>query len=60
VRELQPGLWHWRAPHPDWSPDEPWGQEVSSYAIDDGASLLLFDPLGVPDEILPSPPSASR
>jgi hypothetical protein len=25
---------------------------VSSYAIDDGARLLLFDPLAVPDEIL--------
>jgi hypothetical protein len=25
---------------------------VSSYAIDDGARLLLFDPLSVPDEIL--------
>jgi glyoxylase-like metal-dependent hydrolase (beta-lactamase superfamily II) len=28
------------------------GREVSSYAIDDGGRLLLFDPLGVPDEIL--------
>jgi hypothetical protein len=52
VRELQPGLWHWQAAHPDWSPEEPWGQEVSSYAIDDGGRLLLFDPLGVPNEIL--------
>jgi glyoxylase-like metal-dependent hydrolase (beta-lactamase superfamily II) len=52
VRELQAGLWHWQAPHPDWSPNEPWRQEVSSYAIDDGAYLLLFDPLGVPSEIL--------
>jgi hypothetical protein len=52
VRELQAGLWHWQAPHPDWTPDERWPQEVSSYAIDDGARLLLFDPLAVPDEIL--------
>lgn len=51
VRELQPGLWHWRAAHPDWSSSEPWGQEVSSYAIDDGTRVLLFDPLGVPDDI---------
>jgi glyoxylase-like metal-dependent hydrolase (beta-lactamase superfamily II) len=28
------------------------GQEVSSYAIDDGGSLLLCDPIAVPDEIL--------
>ena len=52
MRELQPGLWHWQAPHPDWTPEEQWPQVVSSYAIDDGARLLLFDPLGVPNELL--------
>jgi hypothetical protein len=52
VREIQAGLWHWQAPHPEWTPSEPWREEVSSYAIDDGARLLLFDPLGVPSEIL--------
>jgi glyoxylase-like metal-dependent hydrolase (beta-lactamase superfamily II) len=51
VRELQTGLWHWQAPHPGWESSEPWDQEVSSYAIDDGKRLLLFDPLGVPGEI---------
>jgi glyoxylase-like metal-dependent hydrolase (beta-lactamase superfamily II) len=52
VRELRPGLWHWQARHPDWTDDEPWGPEVSSYAIADGPRLLLFDPLAVPDELL--------
>jgi hypothetical protein len=52
MRELQAGLWHWQAPHPDWTPGERWPQDVSSYAIDDGARLLLFDPLAVPDELL--------
>jgi hypothetical protein len=52
VRELQPGLWHWQAPHPSWTHDQWWPQEVSSYALDDGTRLLLFDPLAVPDEIL--------
>ena len=51
MRELRAGLWHWQAPHPDWTPDEPWRQEVSSYAIDDGTRLLLIDPLAVPSEI---------
>ena len=51
MRELQTGLWHWQAPHPDWEPTEPWSREVSSYAIDEGKRLLLFDPLGVPGEI---------
>ena len=52
MRELQPGLWHWQAPHPEWSAESPWSREVSSYASDDGTRLLLFDPLGVPDELL--------
>ncbi len=51
MRELRPGLWHWEAPHPDWRPTEPWSKNVSSYAIDDGERLLLFDPLAVPREI---------
>jgi glyoxylase-like metal-dependent hydrolase (beta-lactamase superfamily II) len=52
MREIRAGLWHWQAPHPDWTPDERWPQEVSSYAIDDGARLLLVDPLAVPGEML--------
>ena len=52
MRELQPGFWHWQAPHPEWTRGEPWPQDVSSYAIDDGARLLLFNPLSVPDELL--------
>jgi glyoxylase-like metal-dependent hydrolase (beta-lactamase superfamily II) len=51
VHELSPGLWHWQAPHPEWEASEPWGPEVSSYALDDGERLLLFDPLAVPDEL---------
>ena len=49
--ELAPGLWHWQAPHPGWRPGEPWDPNVSSYAIDDGARLLLFDPLDPPSEL---------
>ena len=52
MRELQPGLWHWRAPHPEWESRAPYTEEVSSCAIDDGTHLLLFDPLAVPTEIL--------
>jgi glyoxylase-like metal-dependent hydrolase (beta-lactamase superfamily II) len=44
-------MWHWKAPHPQWEASEPWGHEVSSYAIDDGERLLLFDPLAVPAKI---------
>jgi glyoxylase-like metal-dependent hydrolase (beta-lactamase superfamily II) len=51
MRELRPGLWHWQARHPEWESSEPWDPDVSSYAIDDGERLLLFDPLGVPSEL---------
>ncbi len=51
MHELEPGLWHWQASHSGWRPSEPWDQMVSSYAIDDGDRLLLFDALGVPPEI---------
>jgi glyoxylase-like metal-dependent hydrolase (beta-lactamase superfamily II) len=52
VRELAAGLWHWTAPHPHWRSSEPWDQNVSSYAIDDGERLLVFDPIAPPDELV--------
>jgi glyoxylase-like metal-dependent hydrolase (beta-lactamase superfamily II) len=51
VRELQTGLFHWEAPHPEWEPGADWDQMVSSYAIGDGDCLLLFDPLAPPREV---------
>jgi glyoxylase-like metal-dependent hydrolase (beta-lactamase superfamily II) len=52
MRELAPGLWHWTAPHPDWTPEEGgpngWPQEVSSYAVDDGDWLVAIDPVAPP------------
>jgi hypothetical protein len=52
VREVKDGLWHWQAPHPAWTHDQWWPREVSSYAVDGGDRLQLFDPLAVPEEIL--------
>jgi len=51
MRELRPGLWHWEAAHPEWTADSDWPQVVSSYAIDDGERLLLFDPIAPPGEV---------
>jgi glyoxylase-like metal-dependent hydrolase (beta-lactamase superfamily II) len=55
VRELQKGLWWWEAAHPEWTPEDAatqdWGPEVSSYAIDDGERLLLFDPTTPPSPV---------
>ena len=52
AQELRVGLWHWQAPHPEWTAEQWWPQLVSSYALDDGTHLVLFDPLAVPEEIL--------
>jgi hypothetical protein len=55
VRELASGLWWWEAIHPEWTAEDEgggWGPEVSSYAIDDGARLLLIDPTVPPAPIL--------
>lgn len=55
MRELQAGVWHWEAVHPEWTPGDAatqdWGPEVSSYAIDDGAGLLLIDPVALPSPV---------
>ncbi|HEX4678232.1 MAG TPA: MBL fold metallo-hydrolase [Gaiellaceae bacterium] len=51
MREVQSGLWWWEAAHPEWKPQADWGPIVSSYAIDDGDRLLLFDPLAPPSKI---------
>ncbi len=52
MQQIRPGVWHWQAPHPEWTPRDRWPQQVSSYAIDDGSHLLLVDPLAVPGELL--------
>jgi glyoxylase-like metal-dependent hydrolase (beta-lactamase superfamily II) len=48
VREVRSGVWHWEARHPEWNERQWWGPLVSSYAIDDGERLLLFDPVAPP------------
>ena len=51
MHEVAPGVWHWKAAHPEWSEGQEWGPMVSSYAIDTGEQVLLFDPLDVPPEL---------
>ena len=45
---MRGGVWHWQGPHPAYS--EP--HLVSSYAVDDGARRLLFDPIAPLDELI--------
>ena len=42
MRELAPGVFSWTAPHPEWRPTV---EEVVSYALVDGGTLALVDPL---------------
>jgi hypothetical protein len=51
VRELRAGVWHWQSPHPDWDEEEEWPELVSSYGIELGDDVVLFDPLSVPDDL---------
>ena len=51
MHEVRPGVWHWQSHHPDWNEEQWWPPEVSSYAIEVGDEVLLFDPLAVPDEL---------
>lgn len=51
MREVAAGVWHWQAAHPEWNASE-WPQIVSSYAIDDGNRVLVFDPIAPPDELV--------
>jgi glyoxylase-like metal-dependent hydrolase (beta-lactamase superfamily II) len=52
VREVEAGVWHWQASHPEWKgPGRGWDALVSSYAVDTGDRLLLFDPLALPAEV---------
>jgi hypothetical protein len=44
VRDIAPGLWLWRQPHPDWEPGGDWEAPVSSFV----AGTTLFDPLAPP------------
>ena len=42
MRELAPGIFGWTAPHPEWRPK---AEEVVSYALVDGDTFALVDPL---------------
>jgi hypothetical protein len=56
MREIAPGLWHWTAPHPNWTPhaepDSPadWPEGVGSVLFDAPGGVVFIDPQ-VPDEL---------
>ena len=48
TRDIAPGLWLWRQPHPDWEEGNDWEAEVASFAVTSGGSTVLIDPLAPP------------
>jgi glyoxylase-like metal-dependent hydrolase (beta-lactamase superfamily II) len=50
LEQIAAHLWWWTAPHPDWTPSafrkgKGWQERVSSYALVEDDTLVLFDPL---------------
>ncbi len=52
MRDVAPGLWLWRQPHPSWSEGDDWEPEVTSFAVESRGAAVLLDPL--------LPPPAAR
>jgi len=55
IEQIAPHLWWWTAPHPEWTPSSfkdgrGWERDVSSYALVEDGSLVLFDPLVPADD----------
>ena len=50
LEQLRPHLWRWTAPHPDWSPQADWHQEVACAAIVRDQEFVLVDPLAPPGD----------
>jgi hypothetical protein len=48
LRDVAPGLWLWRQPHPEWREGSDWEPEVASFAVQSGGTALLLDPLAPP------------
>jgi glyoxylase-like metal-dependent hydrolase (beta-lactamase superfamily II) len=50
LRDVAPGLWIWRVPHPDWAPGDGWEPVVTSTCVESGGEVALLDPLAPPED----------
>lgn len=50
LRDVAPGLWLWRAEHPDWEPGLEWQQLVTSTCVETGGEVVLLDPIAPPED----------
>ena len=50
VQKIRPGLWRWTALHPEWTPEEEWGEEVGCLYQETEDAITLVDPLIPPED----------
>ena len=50
LRDVAPGLWIWRRPHPDWSPGLDWEPLVTSTCVESRGEVAVLDPLAPPED----------
>jgi hypothetical protein len=50
LRDVAPGLWLWRQPHPDWREGLDWEPEVASVVVESRGVVVVIDPLAPPDD----------
>jgi hypothetical protein len=50
LRDVAPGLWLWRAEHPDWEPGLEWPPIVTSTCVESRGEVALLDPLAPPED----------
>jgi len=49
IIDLEPGLWIWRIPHPDWEPDTGGDRVVTSVCVEESDQIAVLDGLAPPD-----------
>ncbi len=50
LRDVAPGLWVWRVPHPDWKEGLDWEPLVTSTCVESGGEVALLDPIAPSDD----------
>jgi hypothetical protein len=50
LREVTAGVWIWRLPHPDWTPDAEWAGPVACTCVESGGEVVLLDPIAPPGD----------
>ena len=50
VRDVAPGLWLWRRPHPEWHQEAGWDPPVSSFCVTSRGVTLVLDALDPADD----------